>query len=446
MPTHITGDPVPTEWLDAMADIALIVRTPQNIPFTDSDIQIQITDPASIPVLLSNGGDSADLPEIVPGQWEAIAHIDALNGGVSTRGRVSVDENGVVNLLEGSSDNPLILPPVIQSLSAAQGSSGAQITLTGDGFDAIAVNNQVRFGDVLAQVIEATTTSLLVEIPSGVSGVVPVTVTNHNKTSNFAQFEIASSVVEIDKEGVREGQSVTLSISGYDPSSDDPIVTFTGGVEGVITERTEDTITVTVPAGAQTGPITVTPSATQLMLKNSGPIILNGGGDNDLLQIELEDANGNRLDLASQTLVWQIGDQTLITLAPESALDGTVLRDVFAVLPDGVTEVTVSLQSDPSVKTIVDIIVSPETSVNDLKLSNSGPVHLTGVGDEGPVVLELEDTDGNRLDLADHELVWQIDDDTLIDLQPGSLLNGALVNGSAFKASRRKHPYSGLLT
>ena len=429
IPGYQVGDPIPAGWIDAMAEINLIVRTPQNIPFSDSDIQIQMTDPASAPIILSNGGDSANLPDIVPGQWEAIVHIDGLNGGVRARSRISIDENGVATLLEGSNDKPLILPPVIQSLNLNQGAAGTQIILTGDGFDATEPSaNIVRFGDLIATVIEATPTSLVVEIPSGISGEVPITVTNRNKTSNFASFEVTSAITAVDKEGVREGQSLTLSLTGYDPSSDDPTVTFTGGVEGIITERTKTSITVTVPEGAQTGPVTITPSATLPILKNSGPVVLNGSGDSDLVQIELEDALGNRLDLSGETLVWQIGNQTLVTLAPENSLNGTVLRDILAVLPAGTTEITVSLQSNPSVKTVVDVIVSPESASFDLKLSNSGPVHLTGVGDDGSVILELEDTDGNRLDLADYELVWQIGDETLIELEPGTLLDGAMVN------------------
>lgn len=429
IPSHTAGDPVPSQWLDAMADLNLVVQTPQKIPFTHSNIRVQITDPASNPMVISNGGDTASLPQIIPGDWNAIVHIDAPNGGVQTRGQVSVDANGQVTLSAGTAANPLILPPVVQSLSAVQGAAGTQITLTGDGFDAASPEqNLVRFGDQTAHVVMATATSLVVEVPGGVEGQVPVTVTNRNQTSNFASFDINRAVTAIDKDGMRSGQSLTLTVSGYDPSADNPTVTFSGGVTGTVTGTTPDTITVTVPPGAQSGPVTVTPSGTQLKLKNSGPIVLNGNGDSDPLLIELEDASGNRLDLASQTLIWQIGDQTLIDLGSSSLADGVLERDILSKLPEGHTQIQVSLQSDPTVKTYVDVYVSSAQASTHLSLSNSGPVHLTGSGDEGAVSLELEDSNGDRLDLSDYELVWQVGDQELIDVQPGSLNNGVLIS------------------
>lgn len=263
IPSYTGGSPVPANWLKAMADVSLVVQAPQSVAFSNSSIQVQITDPASEPITIAAGGDTGALPKIVPGTWQAIVHIDGLNGGVTARTNVSVDAQGHLTLTEGTVANPLLLPPVIKALSQSTAATGSQITLTGDGFNAAVANeNIVKFGNVAATVTLATATSLVVTVPAGITDTVPITVTTTGKTSNLGNFTVTRAITSLSTVGVHPGDTLTLNVSGYLPNGDTgSTVTFTGGATATVTQRTDSTITVTVPPGAQTGPVTLTPSS-----------------------------------------------------------------------------------------------------------------------------------------------------------------------------------------
>jgi len=58
--------------------------------------------------------------------------------------------------------------PVITDFNPKMGESGGTVILSGSGFDLTSANNVVHFGSVRATVLSASTTSLEVEIPSGI--------------------------------------------------------------------------------------------------------------------------------------------------------------------------------------------------------------------------------------------------------------------------------------
>jgi streptogramin lyase len=261
IPTHTPGEAVPSTYLDNMADLDLKVRTPQNVPFSNSQIQVQITDPASQPVTLTVGSDTADVPQVVPGTWDAIVKLDGLNGGVSARVTLTVDSEGNAILTEGTNANPIVLPPVITAIDKTSAGAGDQITLTGDGFDPDKTKNTVKFGDVEAVVISATATQLVVEVPAGASGTPQITVTSENKTSNYAELEITPKITNISAIVGNPGDQVTLTVTGYNPSNVPTTVRFNGSTVDVVpSSTTANTLTVTVPADATTGVITLTPT------------------------------------------------------------------------------------------------------------------------------------------------------------------------------------------
>jgi sugar lactone lactonase YvrE len=265
VPTLGANDPVPAGWLKPMSDVTLVVKTPDLNNF-NSPIQVQITDPASIPVIIPAGQNSAQLPQIVPGTWEAIVKLEGLNGGVSTRATLTVSPTGQVQLTEGSDNNPLILPPVITALSAAQAASGTQLTLTGDGFNP-AGGNRVTIGGLEAEVLMATATSLVVTVPADLSGDTPVQVSRNDKYSNIATLEVETRIVSMSAPGGKPGDTLRLNVSGFNAVTANPVVTFANGVQAEINTQltTPGTLVVTVPPGASTGPISVTPAGGQTL-------------------------------------------------------------------------------------------------------------------------------------------------------------------------------------
>lgn len=378
IPTHTAGNPVPNPWLDPQPDVSLVVRNPNQTPFVNSTIRVQITDPASPPVTLSNGQDTAQLPNIIPGTWDAIVHIDAPNGGVTTRAQVLVSPTGTVTLVEGTAQTPIILPPVIQSLGPNRGGSGTQFTITGDGFNALVSGNTVMIGGVQATVVSATPTSLVVTVPTSLAnGPHPVTVTNNGKTSNFVNYTVEPAIVSVKNTvgspitGGAIGNQVVLQVSGFDPTVTVPTVTF-AGTNGPVTvpiiSATGTSVTVAVPGDAgnpvingpitltlpdttvvQSPPFTVTGPFINIVANNANPAqpILN----NTLIKIEGGNFTGaTTVTLNGQNLPFTYVNTGLITLTLPGGT--TVSGPLVVTTPTGSVTTNVTIQTPPVITNV----------------------------------------------------------------------------------------------
>ena len=104
----------------------------------------------------------------------ATSIIAIVGGGAS--GDVTVDAPGGNALSPGFT---WFAPPVITSFNPASGPVGTTVTITGTGFNSIAVNNTVYFGSVKAVVNASTGTSLSVTVPAGAT-FQPISVTSNN--------------------------------------------------------------------------------------------------------------------------------------------------------------------------------------------------------------------------------------------------------------------------
>jgi hypothetical protein len=100
------------------------------------------------------------------------------------------------------SQAPTNPPPAIISITPTNAPPGSLVTITGNGFDPIATNNVVLFGNVPAQVISVNTagTQLVVVVPGGLPpGLVAVTVSSLGQTSGTSSYGVpdpyASSLV-----------------------------------------------------------------------------------------------------------------------------------------------------------------------------------------------------------------------------------------------------------
>src|SRR5258705_7336246 len=72
--------------------------------------------------------------------------------------------------------------PIITSFSPTKGNIGSTVIISGSNFGATAINNVVYFGDVKANVLSATSTSLTAVVPAGAS-YKPVSVTVNGLTA-----------------------------------------------------------------------------------------------------------------------------------------------------------------------------------------------------------------------------------------------------------------------
>lgn len=76
---------------------------------------------------------------------------------------ITANQTAFLSIIE----NAVQFPPRIQNVSSYQAQTGETITITGQYFSPSASENNVRFGSVLANVISASLTELVVEVPLG---------------------------------------------------------------------------------------------------------------------------------------------------------------------------------------------------------------------------------------------------------------------------------------
>ncbi len=178
--------------------------------------------------------------------------------------------------------------PLITATSPAPAVRGGTLTITGSGFSATAANNQVAFptvdGFVRIAPASATATSLTITVPGdAVSGPIqvfrldagvggnefPVTV---NTTSTPL---ILTSISPFER--VQPGTPVILTGLGFSTTPANNTVNFrntSGGVSGAtVTAASATSLTVTVPANAACGDVTVTVASQP---SNAKSILISG--------------------------------------------------------------------------------------------------------------------------------------------------------------------------
>ncbi|MCS6820713.1 MAG: IPT/TIG domain-containing protein [Microscillaceae bacterium] len=152
--------------------------------------------------------------------------------------------------------------PTFTAFSPVSGPVGTVVTLTGTNFDPTPANNKVFFGNILATVTAATSTSLTVTVPAGVTGSVPIFVNvgvvtvrgpyNYTITAlpnpTITSFTPTSGIA---------GIFVTINGTNFSTNPNHMSVRF-GAEEAIISRATATELLVIVPSNTQTSvPITV---------------------------------------------------------------------------------------------------------------------------------------------------------------------------------------------
>lgn len=148
----------------------------------------------------------------------------------------------------------------IFAFSPANGTIGAQVTLNGNGFLTTAGANEVKFNGVAANVIAATATQLVAEVPLGATSGF-ITVSNSNGTATSAQ---AFGVLENNAPVISDfspsigtvGTFVTIIGTGFSPTPANNLVRF-NNLTATVHASTETSIVTSVPAGPASGRISV---------------------------------------------------------------------------------------------------------------------------------------------------------------------------------------------
>lgn len=191
----------------------------------------------------------------------------------ATAGPISVTVDGVT-ATSSASFTPLNTS--ITSFSPESGVAGTAVTISGTNFGATASENTVEFNGVEAEVTAATATSLTVTVPAeATSGKITVTILGKS-TASVKDFTVSQPEITGTFPGIAaEGISVTISGANFSPVAEYNIVEF-NGVEATVTSVSETELTVLVPAGATTGPLSVKVGSHTTATENDFEIC-NGG-------------------------------------------------------------------------------------------------------------------------------------------------------------------------
>lgn len=166
--------------------------------------------------------------------------------------------------------------PRIDTLNPAFGLTGQELKIVGGNFDSVLENNRVFFSGSRAKVLayEVTgnsTGALIVRVPDGlkVGTSVPVRVENSGGSTTWEEYFYVSdrpiggglTLGSLDPEFGREGATIYLAGAGFAEPVDQNEIIFTGGAKAGFAELVDRSgvkaLKFTVPAGAQSGPITV---------------------------------------------------------------------------------------------------------------------------------------------------------------------------------------------
>src|SRR6266568_2141856 len=150
--------------------------------------------------------------------------------------------------------------PFVTGLSPSLGGVGTSVTITGSNFGATQGSSTVSFNGALATSITSwSNTQIVAIVPNNATtGNVTVTVNSVISPSNAVFTVIRPVINSITPPGAQIGATVTLSGSGFGVSPAYFPVSFNGVVAQGYNGGSDTTITVQVPGGATSGPVTVT--------------------------------------------------------------------------------------------------------------------------------------------------------------------------------------------
>jgi hypothetical protein len=151
--------------------------------------------------------------------------------------------------------------PKITEVSPRNGMPGTPVTIEGYSFRADPSENVVKFNGTTATIVSASPTALNVTAPAGfATGTITVTV--NGRTAIGPEFTLSAPgtpiVYNISPRSGPVGSNVILEGVEFGATPGENVVKFGGNATATVLSATTTKLLVKVPAGAQTGPVTVT--------------------------------------------------------------------------------------------------------------------------------------------------------------------------------------------
>lgn len=186
-------------------------------------------------------------------------------GAISTTVPTGASTGNVVVTVGGASSNGVsfTVPAAITSLAPNSGTVNTTANVAGSGFGATQGTSTIKFNGTAATPVSWSTGNIVVPVPAGAStGNVVVTVGGVASAGVPFTVNAAPSITNLSVTTGAPGPpatSVTISGSGFGSSQGSSVVSFNGAAAPVTSWLSSgNSITVTVPAEATTGPVTVT--------------------------------------------------------------------------------------------------------------------------------------------------------------------------------------------
>jgi uncharacterized protein (TIGR03437 family) len=154
---------------------------------------------------------------------------------------------------------PAVSAPTITNFIPASGIAGAQVVIDGTNFSSSVQDNIVKFNGVVATIISASSTQLTVTVPAtATTGKINVTVNNKSVLS-IPDFIVLGppTITSFAPTNGRPGDQVIITGTNFNLLLPTNIVKFNGAIAPV-SYGSSTQLTVTVPANATSGTISVT--------------------------------------------------------------------------------------------------------------------------------------------------------------------------------------------
>lgn len=199
-------------------------------------------------------------PSVIVDSTTRIVALVPLAGAVTGPVTVSIGADVVVG--PALTILPAAPCPTVTNMTPSTGGAGTLVSFTGTNFNTAAGTMFVRFGSAgEVAATNVTLTTLQATVPAGLTGSVPVRVTNISAGTglspiNFQASAAAPTITSFTPTSGPVGTSVTITGTNFTGATS---VTFNNvNAPGFTVAATGTSITVAVPTGATTGPIRVT--------------------------------------------------------------------------------------------------------------------------------------------------------------------------------------------
>ncbi len=171
--------------------------------------------------------------------------------------------------------------PKITSFSPSSGAEGTKVRITGTNFSTSSFEVSVFFNSTMAIVNSSTLTSILVTVPSGTNtGKILIRVKDLGEVVSNEDFIITPEITSFMPSTGLVGTTISIEGKKFSTNFDSNIVKF-NGIPTRVTGAISTLLTVKVPIGATTGPITVSignetaTSPSNFILSNPSSLIIN---------------------------------------------------------------------------------------------------------------------------------------------------------------------------